>query len=32
LGIKSQGMGDRKRKEPPRPSPKRGSMTRQRRR
>ncbi len=32
LGIKSKGMGDRKRKEPPRPSPKRGSMTRQRRR
>jgi len=32
LGIKSKRMGDRKRKEPPRPSPKRGSMTRQRRR
>lgn len=32
LGIKSQGMGDKKRNAPPRPSPKRGSMTRQRRR
>ena len=32
LGIKSKGMGNKKRSEPPRPSPKRGSMTRQRRR
>lgn len=32
LGIKSKGMGDKKRNAPPRPSPKRGSMTRQRRR
>ena len=32
LGIKSKGMGDKKRSEPPRPSPKRGKIARQRRR
>ena len=32
LGIKSKGMGDKKRSEPPRPSPKRGGVARQRRR
>ena len=32
LGIKSKSMGDKKRSEPPRPSPKRGKIARQRRR